>query len=106
MQIGEVSVSRGLYRMAGGLAMMMCLAAANDALAQGTADEQEACKPDVFRLCSNQIPNVDAIVACLRTNEPNLNPACHQVMFPAPAVSDKPVVVKKFKRRIRIRHHE
>ena len=95
-----------INRMVGGLAMMVCLAAADGALAQGSAEDQEACKPDVFRLCSSQIPNVDAIVACLRTNEPNLNAACHRVMFPAPAVSEKPVVVKKLKRRVRIRHHE
>jgi hypothetical protein len=46
----------------------------NGALAQGTPEQQEACKPDVFRLCGNFIPDVDRIVACLETNEPNLSP--------------------------------
>jgi hypothetical protein len=44
------------------------------ALAQGTPEQQEPCKPDVFRLCGNFIPDVDRIVACLETNEPNLSP--------------------------------
>ena len=27
-----------------------------------TAEERQACTPDVFRLCSSEIPNVDRIV--------------------------------------------
>src|SRR5437764_1488265 len=48
---------------------------------QGTPEQQAACQPDVMRLCGNFIPDVDRIVACLKANEPNLNPACHEVMF-------------------------
>ena len=62
----------------------------NGALAQGTPEQQEACKPDVFRLCGNFIPNVDAIIACLRANEPNLSPVCHEVMFPYVPEEPKP----------------
>ena len=51
------------------------------AYAQGTMQQQDACRPDVFRLCSSYIPDVGAIVACLRGNEPRLSEACHQVMF-------------------------
>jgi len=38
------------------------------ALAQdyGTPEQQEACKPDVFRLCSSYIPDAERIAACLR----------------------------------------
>ena len=54
----------------------------NGALAQqGTPEQQEACEPDVMRLCGNFIPDVDRIVACLKDNEPNLNSACHDVFF-------------------------
>jgi hypothetical protein len=52
------------------------------AAAQGTPEQQEACKPDVFRLCGNFIPNIEPIIACLKANEPNLSPPCHDVMFP------------------------
>src|SRR5436305_15282831 len=62
----------------------------NGASAQGTPEQQEACKPDVFRLCGNFIPNVDAIITCLRANEPNLSPACHEVMFPYVPEEPKP----------------
>src|SRR4051794_7113138 len=67
------------------------------ASAQGTPEQQEACKPDVFRLCGNFIPNVDAIVACLKTNEPNLAPACHDVMFPYVPEPPKPKAKAKAK---------
>jgi hypothetical protein len=67
------------------------------ALAQGTPEQQEACKPDVFRLCGNFIPDVDRIVACLKYNEPNLSPACHDVFFPVVAEAPKPKVKAKKK---------
>jgi len=51
------------------------------AFAQGTMAQQDACRPDVFRLCSGFIPNVGEIVACLRGNQARLSDACHQVMF-------------------------
>lgn len=46
----------------------------------GTAEEQAACTPDVFRLCSAQIPNEDRIVACLNRHLAKLSPACRAVM--------------------------
>jgi hypothetical protein len=49
-------------------------------VAQGTMSERQACEPDVFRLCSNFIPNVGEIVACLRGNEARLSEVCRQVM--------------------------
>src|SRR3954453_4361019 len=64
------------------------------AAAQGTAEQQEACKPDVFRLCGNFIPNVEPIIACLKANEPNLSPPCHEVMFPYVPEPPKPKAKK------------
>jgi hypothetical protein len=46
---------------------------------RGTMDEQMACTPDVWRLCSAAIPDVDRIVACLRSNVPQLSPSCRAV---------------------------
>src|SRR5262245_20067265 len=51
--------------------------------ALGSADQRAACTPDVFRLCSAQIPNVDAIVACLKREKAQLSGACRAV-FDAP----------------------
>ena len=38
-----------------------------------------ACTPDVWRLCSDQIPDVGRIVACLRQNTPQLSNGCRAV---------------------------
>ena len=59
------------------------------AFAQGTMAQQDACRPDVFRLCGNYIPDVSQIVACLHGNEARLSEACHQVMFAEPAASER-----------------
>ena len=76
------------------LSFALCIMGQNGALAQGTAqgtpEQQAACQPDVMRLCGNFIPDVDRIVACLKYNEPNLNPACHDVMFPYVPEEPKP----------------
>jgi hypothetical protein len=80
---------RNLY-LGAMLAIALSSIGLSQASAQGTPEQQEACKPDVFRLCGNFIPNVDAIIACLKANEPNLNPACHEVMFPYVPEPPKP----------------
>jgi hypothetical protein len=41
--------------------------------------QRSACTPDVFRLCSQFIPDVDNIVGCLKMQRPNLSPACRAV---------------------------
>ena len=66
-------------RMAG-MALVVFSIGGGAASAQGTM-QQDACRPDVFRLCSSSIPDVGEIVACLRGNEPRLSEACHQVMI-------------------------
>jgi hypothetical protein len=38
-----------------------------------------ACTPDVWRLCGDQIPDVNRIVACLQRNTPNLSGSCRAV---------------------------
>jgi hypothetical protein len=76
----------------------MSIMGQNGAFAQGTPEQQEACKPDVFRLCGNFIPDVDRIVACLKYNEPNLSPACHDVFFPVVVEEPKPKAKQKRKK--------
>ncbi|NWG26769.1 MAG: hypothetical protein HXY30_20515 [Pseudorhodoplanes sp.] len=46
------------------------------ALAQGTAAERDACEGDALRLCSEFVPNVAQIEACLTHNLKSLTPAC------------------------------
>jgi hypothetical protein len=38
-----------------------------------------ACTPDVWRLCFDQIPDVNRITACLRQNTPQLSGPCRAV---------------------------
>ena len=46
---------------------------------RGTMEQQMACTPDVWRLCSDQIPDVGRIPACLRENTPQLSSGCRAV---------------------------
>jgi hypothetical protein len=69
-------------RAARPLMMAALLLTASSALAQdyrGTDQQRVACTPDVFRLCSWEIPNVDRIVACLRREKSQLSAGCRQV---------------------------
>jgi hypothetical protein len=63
------------------ITMAALLFAASSALAQenpGTDQQRVACTPDVLRLCSSEIPNVDRIVACLRRQKSQLSAGCRQ----------------------------
>jgi hypothetical protein len=46
---------------------------------RGTWEQQQACTPDVWRLCSAQIPDTNRIVACLQRNTPQLSDRCRAV---------------------------
>jgi hypothetical protein len=46
---------------------------------RGTWEQQMACTPDVWRLCSDQVPDVGRIVTCLRQNTPQLSSNCRAV---------------------------
>jgi hypothetical protein len=46
---------------------------------RGTPEMQQACTPDVMRLCNADVPDVDKIVACMKKNRANLSPACGAV---------------------------
>jgi hypothetical protein len=46
---------------------------------RGTQDQQQACTPDVMRLCADSVPDVNRIVSCLRRNRSNLSAPCGAV---------------------------
>jgi hypothetical protein len=46
---------------------------------EGTSAQRRACKPDVFRLCNQFIPNRTAITSCLQRDKPRLSPDCRAV---------------------------
>ncbi len=43
---------------------------------RGTPEQRAACRPDVYRLCAGEIPNVRAITRCLERNMSRLSPGC------------------------------
>lgn len=46
---------------------------------RGTADQREACTPDVLRLCYSSIFSVKAIISCMEEKKDQLSPACRKV---------------------------
>ena len=65
-----------------GLAISISGIAASPAFSQenrGTFEQQMACTPDVFRLCSELIPDAGRITVCLRQNTSQLSNPCRAV---------------------------
>jgi hypothetical protein len=77
----EDGMERIWKRASGATVLALALATWSTAsFAIGSAEQRAACTPDVFRLCSSEIPNVDRIVACLKQQRPNLSKPCQAVM--------------------------
>ena len=45
-----------------------------------SAEAQQMCTGDAFRLCSSEIPNVPKITACMMKNRSSLSAGCRTVM--------------------------
>ena len=45
-----------------------------------TAEAQQMCTGDAFRLCSSEIPNIPAITACMYKHRAQLSVGCRAVM--------------------------
>jgi hypothetical protein len=79
-----------------GLATIVAIAAASPAWSEeyrGTWEQQMACTPDVMRLCGDQIPDVNRIVACLRQNTPSLGNSCRAVFESSASAEQQPTRV-------------
>jgi len=74
--IGNRALAPRAYRalLLGGLLSLVTIGSALADL--GTPEQKRACTPDVYRLCAGEIPNVQAIVSCLRRQKSNLSEAC------------------------------
>jgi hypothetical protein len=69
-------IALGVFLAIGGIAAH---SAASAEEYRGTMEQQMACTPDVWRLCSDQIPDVSRITACLQQNTPQLSSGCRAV---------------------------
>ena len=45
-----------------------------------SAEAQQMCTGDAFRLCSSEIPNIPKITACMKKNRSSLSAGCRTVM--------------------------
>jgi hypothetical protein len=45
-----------------------------------SAEAQQMCTGDAFRLCSSEIPNIPAITACMLKHRTELSSGCRTVM--------------------------
>ena len=65
-----------------------------------TQEEQAACQPDAFRLCSSEIPDVDRVTACMVAKKSQLSPQCRAFFRSGPepsaaaAPAGKPLSIK------------
>jgi hypothetical protein len=73
-----------------GLVLAAALAvSAGPAAAQSyTAEQQQACTGDAFRLCSSDIPDIDRITACMIRNKSQLSPPCRAQFRSGPEPSE------------------
>lgn len=66
-----------------------------------TPEEQQACQPDAFRLCSSEIPDIDRVTACMVAKKSQLSPQCRAFFRSGPepsaataAPAGKPLSIK------------
>ena len=81
-----------------GVAGIAAIANGTGVLAQenrGTFEQQMACTPDVWRLCGAEIPDVNRIVACLRSNTPQLSAPCRAVFESSDSTANPPPGAKQ-----------
>ena len=62
-----------------GLAAIVSICSTGASLAF-TAEAQQMCSGDAFRLCSSEIPNIPKITACMRKHRSDLSAGCRAVM--------------------------
>ncbi len=80
---------RTLGRLALGLAFAASFSALSSTASFAfSAEAQQMCTGDAFRLCSSEIPNIPKITACMVKQRANLSAGCRAVM-------DKDMAAKK-----------
>ena len=79
----------GDFRLSPALAIAFCCLMWPAASRAYTAEEEQACSGDAFRLCSAEIPDVDRVTACMVSKQTKLSPGCRVYFRPDPP--DPPV---------------
>ncbi len=71
------------------LALFLAVLSAVPAAAQGTPQQRAACEQEARWICSNYIPDVDAITACMVRNRHLLSPRCRAMFGGSKSTSPK-----------------
>jgi hypothetical protein len=76
---------RGLYmrivQLAGAVILLaLVFSGADQASAQGSEAARQACTPDAMRLCSDVIPDVAKVTACMKAKSSQVSDACRVAM--------------------------
>ena len=75
-----------IVRVAGAVILLALLfGRADHASAQGSEAARQACTPDAMRLCSDVIPDVARVTACMKAKSSQLSEACRVAMRGAPS---------------------
>jgi ubiquinone biosynthesis protein UbiJ len=59
-----------------GAAVAFMVSLSNGSAGAGSDEQRMACERDAFAFCSNEIPDVDRIAACMIKNLERLSPPC------------------------------
>jgi hypothetical protein len=75
-----------IVQMAGAVVLLVLLfGGADQASAQGSEAARQACTPDAMRLCSDVIPDVAKVTACMKAKSSQLSDACRVAMRGGPS---------------------
>lgn len=70
-----------IVRLAGAVIVLaLFFGRADHASAQGSEAARQACTPDAMRLCSDVIPDVARVTACMKSKSSQLSQACRVAM--------------------------
>jgi hypothetical protein len=95
----EPTMTASLTRTLRQAGLMLAFAVSVSALSSTSsfafsAEAQEMCSGDAFRLCSSEIPNIPKITACMIKNRANLSTGCRQVMDKGTAAKSSKVAAQ------------
>jgi hypothetical protein len=81
----EPKMTKRCTQTIGRAGLMLAVAVSISALSSTSsfafsAEAQQMCTGDSFRLCSSEIPNIPKITACMVKNRANLSAGCRIVM--------------------------
>ncbi|WFU16048.1 hypothetical protein [Bradyrhizobium sp. CB3481] len=74
----------GIFQVGLFLAAILSVSVGPAAAQSYTAEQQQACTGDAFRLCSSDIPDVERVTACMIRNKSQLSPPCRAQFRPGP----------------------